>query len=97
MSLSKNGFDVSQFYFLNRWFRQYKIFEMNLSKEYIGNAFVEGIKNKKPEYCYSGFGGTSSPEASGEPGHYGFLLDKISFKIEGSAIILLLKFYFSFF
>ena len=59
MSLSKNGFDVSQFYFLNRWFRQYKIFEMNLSKEYISNAFVESIKNKKPEYCYSGFGGTS--------------------------------------
>jgi hypothetical protein len=48
-------------------------------------------KNKKPTRL-SGFRGTSSPEASGEPGtHRLYFLDKISSKIEGLAIIFLIK------
>ena len=48
------------------------------------------LKTKNP-LGWVGFGGASSPEASGEPGTYYFLLDRISFKMDGFSIILLLK------
>ena len=49
------------------------------------------LKTKNP-LGWVGFGGASSPEASGEPGtDYDFLLDKISFKMDGSAMSLVLK------
>ena len=91
MSLSKNVFDVSQFYFLNRWFRQYKIFEMNLNKEYISNAFVKVLKTKNPNIAIRVLVVPPVPRLRENQRHYDFLLDKMSFKIEGSAIILLLK------
>ena len=52
----------------------------------------KNVKKQKTRIFLFGFCGTSSPEALGEPEtHYNFLLDKISSKIDGFAITLLLK------